>query len=697
MAFAAEHPLIPNSEHRVVSEVERTPGEFQVVSEYEPAGDQPAAIAELDERLNRDERDVVLMGATGTGKSATAAWLIEKQQRPTLVMAPNKTLAAQLANELRQLLPHNAVEYFVSYYDYYQPEAYIAQTDTYIEKDSSINEDVERLRHSATSALLSRRDVVVVSSVSCIYGLGTPQSYLDRSVIISVDEELDRDRFLRLLVDIQYERNDVGFTRGTFRAKGDTVDIIPAYEERAVRIEFFGDDIDSLYYIHPVTGDVIEEVDEVRIFPATHYVAGPERMEKAVAAIKEELAERLEDLENRGKLLEAQRLRMRTEYDLEMIEQVGFCSGIENYSRHVDGRPAGSAPATLLDYFPEDFLTIIDESHVTVPQIGGMFEGDMSRKRNLVEFGFRLPSAVDNRPLTFDEFEQRVGQTVYMSATPGDFELTSSDGEYVEQVIRPTGLVDPKVTVKPTKGQIDDLIDEVRTRISQQERVLVTTLTKRMAEDLTDYLLEQGIKVRYLHSDIDTLQRVELLRQLRLGEFDVLVGINLLREGLDLPEVSLVAILDADKEGFLRSTTSLIQTIGRAARNVSGEVIMYADKITDSMQEAIEETERRREKQIAYNKEHGIDPQPLRKKIADILDQVYEDGGEEEANSDPSAVVEKRDISSMATDEVQALIDDLSAQMGAAARELKFELAGRLRDEIADLKKELRGLKEAGI
>ena len=697
MAFAAEHPLIPNSEHRVVSEVERTPGEFQVVSEYEPAGDQPSAIAELNDRLNRDERDVVLMGATGTGKSATAAWLIEKQQRPTLVMAPNKTLAAQLANELRQLLPHNAVEYFVSYYDYYQPEAYIAQTDTYIEKDSSINEDVERLRHSATSALLSRRDVVVVSSVSCIYGLGTPQSYLDRSVIISVDEELDRDRFLRLLVDIQYERNDVGFTRGTFRAKGDTVDIIPTYEERAVRIEFFGDDIDSLYYIHPVTGDVIEEVDEVRIFPATHYVAGPERMEKAVAAIKEELAERLEDLENRGKLLEAQRLRMRTEYDLEMIEQVGFCSGIENYSRHVDGRPAGSAPATLLDYFPEDFLTIIDESHVTVPQIGGMFEGDMSRKRNLVEFGFRLPSAVDNRPLTFDEFEQRVGQTVYMSATPGDFELTSSDGEYVEQVIRPTGLVDPKVTVKPTKGQIDDLIDEVRTRISQQERVLVTTLTKRMAEDLTDYLLEQGIKVRYLHSDIDTLQRVELLRQLRLGEFDVLVGINLLREGLDLPEVSLVAILDADKEGFLRSTTSLIQTIGRAARNVSGEVIMYADKVTESMQEAIEETERRREKQIAYNKEHGIDPQPLRKKIADILDQVYERGGEEESDSDPSAVVEKRDISSMATDEVQALIDDLSAQMGAAARELKFELAGRLRDEIAVLKKELRGLKEAGI
>lgn len=699
MAFAAEHPILPVSEHRPVGEVERRSGEFKVESEYQPAGDQPAAIAELDERLTRGERDVVLMGATGTGKSATAAWLIEKQQRPTLVMAPNKTLAAQLANELRQLLPHNAVEYFVSYYDYYQPEAYIAQTDTYIEKDSSINEDVERLRHSATSALLSRRDVVVVSSVSCIYGLGTPQSYLDRSVVLEEGEEIDRDRFLRLLVDIQYERNDVGFTRGTFRVKGDTVDIIPAYEERAVRIEFFGDDVDELYYIHPLTGDVLERVDEVRIFPATHYVAGPERMARAIEDIKEELAERLADLENRGKLLEAQRLRMRTEYDLEMIEQVGFCSGIENYSRHVDGRPAGSAPATLLDYFPEDFLTIIDESHVTVPQIGGMFEGDMARKRNLVEFGFRLPSAVDNRPLTFDEFEDRVGQTVYMSATPGDFEMTASGGEFVEQVIRPTGLVDPKVTVKPTKGQIDDLIDEVRVRTAKHERVLVTTLTKRMAEDLTDYLLEHGIKVRYLHSDIDTLQRVELLRQLRLGEFDVLVGINLLREGLDLPEVSLVAILDADKEGFLRSTTSLIQTIGRAARNVSGEVIMYADKITDSMQEAIEETERRREKQISYNKEHGIDPQPLRKKIVDILDQVYEDGdgAEDGADADPTAIVEKRDVSSMAADEVQALIDDLTTQMRDAARELKFELAGRLRDEIADLKKEQRGLKEAGI
>ncbi|MGX1739524.1 excinuclease ABC subunit UvrB [Corynebacterium flavescens] len=697
MAFAAEHPILPQSEHRPVGAIERSTAEFKVESDYQPAGDQPQAIAELDERLNRGESDVVLMGATGTGKSATAAWLIEKQQRPTLVMAPNKTLAAQLANELRQLLPHNAVEYFVSYYDYYQPEAYIAQTDTYIEKDSSINEDVERLRHSATSSLLSRRDVVVVSSVSCIYGLGTPQSYLDRSVVLEEGEEIDRDRFLRLLVDIQYERNDVGFTRGTFRVKGDTVDIIPAYEERAVRIEFFGDEVDELYYIHPLTGDVLERVSEVRIFPATHYVAGPERMEKAVADIKAELAERLSDLENRGKLLEAQRLRMRTEYDLEMIEQVGFCSGIENYSRHIDGRPAGSAPATLLDYFPEDFLTIIDESHVTVPQIGGMFEGDMSRKRNLVEFGFRLPSAVDNRPLTFDEFEERVGQTVYMSATPGDFELNASGGEFVEQVIRPTGLVDPKVIVKPTKGQIDDLIGEVKERVAKHERTLVTTLTKRMAEDLTDYLLEHGIKVRYLHSDIDTLQRVELLRQLRLGEFDVLVGINLLREGLDLPEVSLVTILDADKEGFLRSTKSLIQTIGRAARNISGEVIMYADKITDSMEQAIDETERRREKQISYNKEHGIDPQPLRKKIADILDQVQENSSEEAAPGDPAALLDRPDVSTMAADEVQALIDDLTAQMGEAARDLKFELAGRLRDEVMDLKKELRGLREAGI
>ncbi len=696
MAFAAEHPVLAHSEFRPVGEIERREKPFEVVSDYKPSGDQPAAIAELDARLRRGEEDVVLMGATGTGKSATAAWLIEQQQRPTLVMAPNKTLAAQLANELRQLLPHNAVEYFVSYYDYYQPEAYIAQTDTYIEKDSSINDDVERLRHSATSALLSRRDVVVVASVSCIYGLGTPQSYLDRSIVLRVGEEVERDRFLRLLVDVQYERNDVDFKRGTFRVKGDTVDIIPAYEEVAVRVEFFGDEVDTLYYIHPLTGDVISQEDEVRIFPATHYVATDERMEKAIEAIKLELVDRLEELENRGKLLEAQRLRMRTEYDLEMIQQVGFCSGIENYSRHMDGRPAGSAPATLIDYFPEDFLTIIDESHVTVPQIGGMYEGDMSRKRNLVEFGFRLPSAVDNRPLTFDEFEARVGQTVYMSATPGDYELEAAHGEFVEQVIRPTGLVDPKVSVRPTKGQIDDLIHEIRERVSRNERVLVTTLTKRMAEDLTDYFLDNGIKVRYLHSDIDTLQRVELLRQLRLGEFDVLVGINLLREGLDLPEVSLVAILDADKEGFLRSTKSLIQTIGRAARNVSGEVIMYADNVTESMQEAIDETERRREKQLAYNAEHGIDPQPLRKKIADILDQVYDFEGEQPATGGEAAIVEKHDVSTMASDEVQRLIDELTMQMGEAARELKFELAGRLRDEIADLRKELRGMKETG-
>lgn len=693
MAFAAENPKLSYSEYRPLGEVERSDARFEVISEYEPAGDQPAAIKELTERINRGERDVVLLGATGTGKSATAAWLIEQVQRPTLVLAPNKTLAAQLANELKQLLPNNAVEYFVSYYDNYQPEAYIAQTDTYIEKDSSINEDVERLRHAATSALLSRRDVVVVSSVSCIYGLGTPQSYLDRSIVVRVGEEIERDRLLRLLVDIQYGRNDVAFTRGTFRVKGDTVDIIPAYEDLAVRVEFFGDEVDALYYIHPLTGDVIRQVDELRIFPATHYVAGPERMEKAVAAIKEELAERLDDLENRGKLLEAQRLRMRTEYDLEMIEQVGFCSGIENYSRHIDGRAAGSAPATLIDYFPEDFLTIIDESHVTVPQIGAMFEGDASRKRNLVDFGFRLPSALDNRPLTWDEFESRKGQCVYMSATPGNYEVAASGGEFVEQVIRPTGLVDPEIIVRPTKGQIDDLIGEINTRVERKERVLVTTLTKKMAEDLTDYFLEHGIKVRYLHSDIDTLQRVELLRQLRLGEYDVLVGINLLREGLDLPEVSLVAILDADKEGFLRSTRSLIQTIGRAARNVSGQVIMYADKITDSMEQAIGETERRRAKQLAYNKEHGIDPQPLRKKIADILDEV----AELEANTTPVSAAPTRDISSMPSDQVRTLIDELGVQMKEAARELKFELAGRLRDEIADLRKELRALEDTGM
>ncbi|MGO3362234.1 MAG: excinuclease ABC subunit UvrB [Corynebacterium sp.] len=713
MAFAAEHPVLSESEFRPVGEVERADNRFEVVSDYEPAGDQPTAIKELDERLNRGERDIVLMGATGTGKSATAAWLIEQQQRPTLVMAPNKTLAAQLANELRSLLPNNAVEYFVSYYDYYQPEAYIAQTDTYIEKDSSINDDVERLRHSATSNLLSRRDVVVVSSVSCIYGLGTPQSYLDRSVVLKVGEEVERDRFLRLLVDIQYDRNDVAFTRGAFRVKGDVVDIIPAYEELAVRVEFFGDEIDSLFYIHPLTGDVIREVEDIRIFPATHYVAGPERMEKAMEDIRGELEKRVADLEGRGKLLEAQRLRMRTEYDLEMIQQVGYCSGIENYSRFMDQREEGSAPATLIDYFPDDYLTIIDESHVTVPQIGGMFEGDMSRKRNLVDFGFRLPSALDNRPLTWEEFDDRKGQAVYMSATPGDYEMAAAGGEFVEQVIRPTGLVDPQVEVRPTEGQIDDLIEQIRQRVEKTERVLVTTLTKRMAEDLTDYLLEHGVRVRYMHSDIDTLKRVELLRQLRLGEYDVLVGINLLREGLDLPEVSLVAILDADKEGFLRSERSLVQTIGRAARNVSGEVIMYADKVTDSMQYAIDETERRRAKQIAYNEERGIDPQPLRKAIADILDQVYENRGDEGSDADTStgfgadvnvavgadgaSAATGREAEGMARPELEKLIADLTSQMQDAARELKFELAGRLRDEIADLKKELRGMIEAGI
>ena len=728
MAFAAEHPILSQSEFRPVGDIERTSKPFEVVSDYEPAGDQPQAIKEIDERLRRGERDVVLMGATGTGKSATAAWLIEKQQRPTLVMAPNKTLAAQLANELRQLLPNNAVEYFVSYYDYYQPEAYIAQTDTYIEKDSSINEDVERLRHSATSNLLSRRDVVVVSSVSCIYGLGTPQSYFDRSIPLRVGEEVDRDQFLRLLVDVQYTRNDVAITRGTFRVKGDVVDIIPAYEEVGVRVEFFGDEIDSLHTIHPLTGEVIDTHDHLRIFPATHYVAGPERMAKAEEAIKAELKDRLADLENRGKLVEAQRLRMRTEFDLEMIEQVGFCSGIENYSRHIDGREAGSAPATLIDYFPEDFLTIIDESHVTVPQIGGMFEGDASRKRNLIDFGFRLPSAIDNRPLTWDEFDARKGQCVYMSATPGDYELEAAGGEYVEQVIRPTGLVDPKIVVKPTKGQIDDLMEEIRQRTDKNERVLVTTLTKKMAEDLTDYLADAGIRVRYLHSDIDTLQRVELLRDLRLGKYDVLVGINLLREGLDLPEVSLVSILDADKEGFLRSTRSLIQTIGRAARDVSGEVHMYADTVTDSMAQAIDETERRREKQIAFNKEHNIDPQPLRKKIADILDQVYDNeseadehesagtttaggGAQTSANANGQkaqsassltsdaalAGDQEPDYTEMTRDDLVRLRDDLTRQMSDAARDLKFELAARLRDELVGVKKELKEITEAGV
>ncbi|HEY4005229.1 MAG TPA: excinuclease ABC subunit UvrB [Pseudonocardia sp.] len=716
MAFATEYPVTAHSDSRPVEAIPRETGRFQVVSEFSPAGDQPAAIDELERRIRANEEDVVLLGATGTGKSATTAWLIERLQRPALVMAPNKTLAAQLANELREMLPNNAVEYFVSYYDYYQPEAYIAQTDTYIEKDSSVNDDVERLRHSATMNLLSRRDVVVVASVSCIYGLGTPQSYLDRSVQLDIGTEIDRDALLRALVDVQYTRNDVAFNRGTFRVRGDTVEIIPAYEELAVRIEFFGDEIEALFYLHPLTGDVVKQVDSVRIFPATHYVAGPERMERAIRDIEKELEERLADLERHGKLLEAQRLRMRTQYDVEMMRQVGFCSGIENYSRHIDGRGPGTAPSTLLDYFPDDFLLVIDESHQTVPQIGGMYEGDMSRKRNLVEYGFRLPSAVDNRPLTWEEFADRIGQVVYLSATPGPYELQRTGGEFVEQVIRPTGLVDPKVVVKPTKGQIDDLVHEIRDRAERDERVLVTTLTKKMSEDLTDYLLELGIRVRYLHSEVDTLRRVELLRQLRQGDFDVLVGINLLREGLDLPEVSLVAILDADKEGFLRSGTSLIQTIGRAARNVSGEVHMYADKITDSMRFAIDETDRRRAKQVAYNTEKGLDPQPLRKKIADILDQVYREAGDDavpvggsgrnqsrgkRAAGEPgrasSGVIAGRDTKNMPRAELADLIQQLSEQMMAAARDLQFELAARLRDEIHDLKKELRGMDAAGI
>ncbi|WP_026422244.1 excinuclease ABC subunit UvrB [Actinokineospora inagensis] len=727
MAFATEKsqrqaesaPVLAHSEHRPVSDIPRAGGRFRMAADYQPAGDQPAAIDDLERRIRAGEQDVVLLGATGTGKSATTAWLVERVQRPTLVMAPNKTLAAQLANELRDFFPDNAVEYFVSYYDYYQPEAYIPQTDTYIEKDSSINDDVERLRHSATMSLLSRRDVIVVASVSCIYGLGTPQSYLDRSIGLKTGEALDRDLFLRALVDVQYSRNDIAFARGTFRVRGDTVEIIPAYEELAIRVEFFGDEVDKLYYLHPLTGDIVRECDELRIFPATHYVAGPERMERAIRGIEQELEERLATLEKQGKLLEAQRLRMRTSYDVEMMRQVGFCSGIENYSRHIDGRGAGTAPATLIDYFPDDFLLVIDESHVTVPQIGGMYEGDMSRKRNLVEHGFRLPSATDNRPLTWEEFTQRIGQTVYLSATPGPYEMGQAGGEFVEQVIRPTGLIDPEVVIKPTEGQIDDLVHEIRTRAERDERVLVTTLTKKMAEDLTDYLLELGIRVRYLHSEVDTLRRVELLRQLRIGEYDVLIGINLLREGLDLPEVSLVAILDADKEGFLRSATSLIQTIGRAARNVSGQVHMYADKITDSMAQAIDETNRRRAKQVAYNTERGIDPQPLRKKIADILDRVYTEADEsdtavpiggsgrntsrgkratgEAGNAKSAGIVADRDPKSMPRAELADLVQQLTDQMMNAARDLQFELAARLRDEIHDLKRELRGMDAAGV
>lgn len=677
----------------------RTFAPFEVISEYTPSGDQPTAIAELTDRINNGEKDVVLLGATGTGKSATTAWLIEKLQRPTLVLAHNKTLAAQLVNEFRELLPNNAVEYFVSYYDYYQPEAYVPQTDTFIEKDSSINEEVERLRYSATMSLLSRRDVVVVSTVSCIYGLGAPSEYLDMSMPLHKGQTIDRDELIREFVTMQYQRNDYDFSRGNFRVKGDTIEIIPVYDELAIRLELFGDEIENIYQLHPLTGEIVRSMDTISVYPASYYVTSADRMGPALEAIEEEMAARVKEFETQGKLLEAQRIKMRTTFDLEMIRELGFCSGIENYSRHLDGREPGSAPSCLLDYFPEDFLTVIDESHVTVPQIGAMYEGDSSRKRTLVEHGFRLPSAMDNRPLKWPEFLERVGQTVYLSATPGKYELGVADGA-VEQIIRPTGLVDPQIVIKPSKGQIDDLLEEIRIRTAKDERVLVTTLTKKMSEELTEFLTEAGVRVRYLHSDVDTLRRVELLRELRSGVYDVLVGINLLREGLDLPEVSLVSILDADKEGFLRSTTSLIQTIGRAARNVSGEVHMYADRITDSMARAIDETNRRREKQVAYNVANGVDPQPLRKKIADITDSILreeQDTAELLDNAKNKRTGNKgvtplkaRPNQNASYDDLLDLVVDLDQQMKAAAAELKFELAARLRDEISELKYTLR-------
>ncbi len=681
---------------RPVTDLQRRVAPFEVIAPFQPSGDQPSAIADLTKRILAGERDNVLLGATGTGKSATTAWLVEALQRPALVMAPNKTLAAQLATEFRELLPNNAVEYFVSYYDYYQPEAYLPQSDTFIEKDSSLNEEVQRLRHSATNSLLTRRDVLVVATVSAIYGLGTPQEYVDRMVRLRVGDTMERDKLLRAFVDIQYTRNDIAFQRGTFRVRGDTVEVYPVYEEHPVRIEMFGDEVERLMSLHPVTGEILTEDQEIYIFPATHYVAGPERMDRAIAGIEAELEQRLAEFEGQGKLLEAQRLRMRTTYDIEMMRQVGSCSGIENYSRHIDGREPGSPPNCLIDYFPDDFLMVIDESHVTVPQIGAMYEGDMSRKRTLVEHGFRLPSAMDNRPLRFAEFSERIGQTVYLSATPGSYELGKVEGDVVQQVIRPTGLVDPEVVVKPTQGQIDDLMDEIRQRALRSERVLVTTLTKRMAEDLTDYLLENGVRVQYLHSEVDTLRRVELLRELRLGVFDVLVGINLLREGLDLPEVSLVAILDADKEGFLRSETSLIQTIGRAARNVSGQVHMYADKITPSMRKAIDETNRRRAIQVAFNESHGVDPQPLRKKIADITDLLAREDADTAALMQESSSKRKGSrLAGAPETELVSLIDDLTKQMHQAAADLHFELAARLRDEVGDLKRELRGMRDA--
>ncbi len=666
---------------------------FKVHSEFEPAGDQPAAVESLAQGVLAGEDYLTLLGATGTGKTFTIAQVIERVQKPTLVIAPNKSLGAQLANEFREFFPENAVEYFVSYYDYYQPEAYVPQTDTYIEKDSSINDEIDRLRHSATSALLTRKDVLIVASVSCIYGLGTPEEYMGQVLRLHRGVAIDRDFAITRLVKIMYERNQVNFVRGKFRVQGDTLEVFPAYEETAVRVEFWGDDVERITRFDPLTGEVLGELSEVWIYPATHYVASDQRMQRAIAGIDKELKERLGQLESQGKLLEAERLRMRSNYDLEMLREVGFCSGIENYSRHIDGRQPGEAPYTLLDYFPEDWLCVIDESHVTVPQIHGMYEGDKTRKETLVEFGFRLPSALDNRPLRFEEFVGKVRQTVFMSATPSSYELRTSK-RVVQQIVRPTGLIDPDVEIRPTRGQVDDLIEEIRKRSEAGQRVLVTTLTKKMAEDLTDYLMEMGIRVRYLHSEIDTLHRIEILRDLRLGEFDVLVGINLLREGLDLPEVSLVAILDADKEGFLRSDTSLIQTIGRAARNVDGTVLMYADAVTDSMKAAISETQRRRKIQLAFNREHGIDPQSIRKKVSDILLSMAVDGGKAPS---PDRGRRRRERVEMPTEELERLIQSLEEEMHQAAKELRFEYAARLRDEVVDLRKELKALRRAGV
>jgi excinuclease ABC subunit B len=667
---------------------------FEVVSSYQPAGDQPQAIAALARGVNRGDRFQTLLGITGSGKSATIAWTIEQVQKPTLVLAPNKSLAAQLANEFKEFFPNNRVEYFVSYYDYYQPEAYIASSDTYIEKDSSINDEIDRLRHSATSALLTRRDVIVVASVSCIYGMGSPKEYAERIVHVKVGEEKDQRAILRRLVDLQYDRNDMNLVRGRFRVRGDTIEVHPAYDEFALRIELFGDEVERITRVDMLTGETLTELDEVVIFPATHYVAGDERMQRAIKGIETELQERLAFFEKEGKLLEAQRLRMRTSYDLEMLQEVGVCNGIENYSRHIDGRSAGEPPHTLLDFFPPDYLLVVDESHVSVPQLHGQYEGDRSRKEVLVEHGFRLPSAADNRPLRFEEFYERVTQCIFLSATPSPYELRQST-QVVEQVVRPTGLIDPEIVVKPTKGQIDDLIEMINERVEKGDRILVTTLTKKMAEDLTDYLLEQGLRVRYLHSNIDTPQRIEIIRDLRLGEYDVLVGINLLREGLDLPEVSLVAILDADKEGFLRSETSLIQTTGRAARNVDGQVVMYADRITESMTKAINETNRRRALQQAYNAEHGIDPQTIRKAVSDILSLIRpdRDGAPVPGRDRRSRRRDKSDFSELPKDELGRLIRTLEDEMHDAAADLRFEYAARLRDEIGDLKRELTEVK----